>query len=150
MGDVKSGFGKWLLPVAFLLTAGCATVKIPPPDALGYTGRGIAYVKKGEYDQAISDLTKALEIYPRYAEAYINRGVIYERKSQYDQAISDFTKALEINPRDALAYSNRAIAYYHLKDYDKAWEDVFKAQGLGYQIHPVFLDDLRRASGTKR
>jgi Tfp pilus assembly protein PilF len=62
-------------------------------DAEFYFNRGRAYANKGQYDQAISDCTKALEIEPRYAEAYIVRGVAYSRKGQHDQAISDYTKA---------------------------------------------------------
>lgn len=72
--------------------------------------RGNANYKKGLYDLAISDYTKALEIDPRYADAYYNRGNAYAKKGLYDQAISEFTKALEINPRHADAYYNRGIA----------------------------------------
>ena len=35
-----------------------------------YNIRGIAHINKGQYDQAISDYTKALEINPKLAEAY--------------------------------------------------------------------------------
>jgi len=39
-------------------------------DAEAYNNRGLAYSDKGQYDQAISDFTKALEIKPRFAAAY--------------------------------------------------------------------------------
>src|SRR4030042_5342299 len=78
-------------------------------DAKAYNNRGLAYSHKGQYDQAISDFNKALEINPRYAEAYNNRGLAYDERGQLDQAISDFNKALEINPRYAEAYTNRGI-----------------------------------------
>ena len=66
---------------------------------------------KGQYDQALFDFTKAIELNPKDADAYINRGFVYDKKGQYDQAISNFTKALEINPKYAEAYCNRGIAY---------------------------------------
>jgi len=50
----------------------------------------------------------------------------------------------------AEAYYNRGIAYYSRKEYDKAWDDVYKAQGLGFQIHPGFLKLLREASGREK
>ena len=121
-----------------------------PKDAKGYYNRGCAYGEKGQYDQAISDYNKALEINPRYAKAYNNRGYAYGKKRQYDQAISDYNKALEINSRDAEAYNSRGVAYYFKKEYDKSWEDVKKAQDLGYKISPEFLDDLRKASGREK
>jgi hypothetical protein len=34
-----------------------------------------------------------------------------------------------------------------LEEYDKSLLDVIKAQRLGYQIPPKFLDDLRKAVG---
>lgn len=77
-------------------------------DAKFYNNRGAAYGEKGQFDQAISDLNKAIEINPRYNKAYNNRGVVYRRKGQYDRAISDFNKAMEINPLDAEAYNNMA------------------------------------------
>jgi tetratricopeptide (TPR) repeat protein len=97
-------------------------------DADFYINRGIAYYKKGQYDQATSDYDKALEINPRSAGAFYNRGLVYGKiKGQYDQAISDFTKALEINPRDAEAYVNRGNTYYLRNQYDQAISDYDKA-----------------------
>ena len=115
--------------------------------AEAYRNRGNAYFYKRQYDQAISDYNKALEINPKYAKAYNNRGVIYRLKGQYDQAISDYDKALEIDAGYADAYNNRGVAYYFKGEYEKSWEDVKKAQNLGHQIHPKFLENLRKASG---
>ncbi len=141
----------WLLIVmVLLLAAGCATVQTELKDAAAYNNRGNAYWNEGQYDQAISDYNKALEINPRHTQAYNNRGVAYRSKGQYDQAISDYNKALEINPRFAAAYYNRAIVYLSTGQYDKAWEDVYKAQDLGHKIHPRFLKDLRKASGRQK
>ena len=46
--------------------------------------KGDSYGNKGQYDQAISEYTKFIEINPEYAEAYNNRGAVYEKKGQYD------------------------------------------------------------------
>ena len=56
---------------------------------------------------------------------------------------------MEINPSDAVTYLVRGIAYYEKKDYDKAWDDVHKAQSLGLQVRPNFLEALRKASAEK-
>ena len=50
----------------------------------------------GQYDQAISDYTKAIEINANNAYAYCNRGSVYDDKGLYDKAIADFNKAIEI------------------------------------------------------
>ena len=85
----------WLLIVmVLLLAAGCSTLQTDLNDADAYNSRGITYGSKGQYDQAISDYNKALEIDPSDALAYSNRGNAYDDKGQYDQAISDHNKAL--------------------------------------------------------
>ena len=140
-----------LLIVLFFLLS-CVSkqkVKTELRDAEFYFNRGVTSYKKGQLDQAISDYTNALEINPRLAEAYYRRGIAYVKKGQLDQAISDFTKAFEINPRYAEAYYSRGVAYYFKREYGKSWKDVEKAQSLGHQIDPKFLDKLRRASGRQ-
>ena len=51
--------------------------------------------KKGDYDRAIADYNKALELDPKDATAYNNRGYAYRQKGDYDKAIADYDKALE-------------------------------------------------------
>ncbi len=133
-----------LIALAIFISA-CATPKVEN-NAEFYYNRGIDRFERGDYDKAISDFSKAIEIDPRLAEAYLNRGIGYGSKDLHDQAISDFNKAIELNTEYAKAYNNRAIACYYKGEYDKAWEDVHKAQSLGYQVHPEFLKALREAS----
>ena len=112
--------------------------------------KGAAYLNKGQYDLAISDCNKAIELNSRLAMAYVTRGLAYYLgKAQYDLAISDYNKAIELNPRYAEVYNNRAVTYYLQEQYDKAWEDVYKAQSLGKQVHPGFIKALREASGRQ-
>jgi tetratricopeptide (TPR) repeat protein len=96
-------------------------------DANVYLFRGADYFRKGLYDQAVSDFTRAIEINPEHAEAYSNRGVAYVKKGDYDRAISDYNKALEIDPDYAQAYSNRGTAYTVKGDYDRAFSDFDRA-----------------------
>lgn len=128
MREVRSGFSTWiLLLVALPLTSGCANMDTAPMDARAYTLRGRAYWKTGQYDQAIAEYNKALEINPRLDLAYYGRGIAYGSKAEYDRAISDFTKAVEIDPRFALAYSLRGSAYWKTGQYDQAIADYTKA-----------------------
>jgi tetratricopeptide (TPR) repeat protein len=60
--------------------------------SVDHYNRGTADLKRGEYDQAISEFTKAIEISPGFAAAYGNRGLAYAKKGEYDLAISDHTK----------------------------------------------------------
>jgi len=124
-------------------------IEIDPKYALAYHNRGWTYANRRQYDLAIADYTKTIEIDPKQASAYNNRGIAYGQKRQYDLAIADYTRAIEIDPKLAFPYYARGVSYYFKKEYDKSWEDVKKAQNLGYQIYPKFLEDLRNASGRQ-
>jgi tetratricopeptide (TPR) repeat protein len=92
-----------------------------------YLIRGQANLESRQYDQAISEFTKAIKIDPKDALAYSSRGLAYELKGQYDQAISDYTKALEIDPRSASTYISRGGAYTAKGQFDQAILDYNKA-----------------------
>jgi hypothetical protein len=64
--------------------------------AIAYHRRGTAYASKKDYDQAIADYTKALEIDPKYVSALNDRGLAYTSKGDYERAIADVTRAVEL------------------------------------------------------
>jgi tetratricopeptide (TPR) repeat protein len=77
--------------------------------AAAYLNRGNAYHSKGEYDRAIADYNKVIELNPKHADAYNNRGAAYEKKQDHGKAIADYRMALSINPSSqgaALAKDN--------------------------------------------
>ena len=97
--------------------------------------KGDEYLKQGNYDQAISDYTKAIEINPTDG-AYNNRGNAYLNKGNLAQAISDYNQAIGINPNDAIAYYNRGNVYFKQGNYDQAISDYTQAIG----INPNYAD----------
>jgi tetratricopeptide (TPR) repeat protein len=82
--------------MVLLLAAGSDTMETDLNDAAAYFNRGNVYFDKGQYDQAISDYTKALEIDPKMVAAYVSRGLAYKIKGQYEQGDSDFNKARDL------------------------------------------------------
>ena len=53
---------------------------------------------KGDYDRAIADYDRAIQLKPDYADAYVGRGVAYGEKGDYDRAIADFDRAIQLKP----------------------------------------------------
>ena len=127
-----------VLVLIILFIAGCAKSQMQQPrmeDVKNYNKQGIAYGKKGLYDQAISSFNKTIETNPKLAVAYYNRGLAYDNKGLYDQAVSDYTKSIELNQRYADAYYNRGLIFDNKGLYDQAISDYSKT----IEIDPKYL-----------
>jgi len=120
----------FLRPNAGLANSAEETLSGAVLSAKTYYDLGIKYLEGKEYDLAISEFSKALEIYPASAETYNSRGITYAKKGQYDLAISDFTKALNIEPNGAQPYYNRGITYAIKGQFDMALLDLNKCLNL--------------------
>ncbi len=63
--------------------------------------RGMAYYRMGEYDKAVQDFTKCIELYPRRTPAvsasYLHLGRALVALGKNDQAGSNLRKALDLN-----------------------------------------------------
>ncbi len=56
-----------------------------------------------DYDQAIVEFDKALQVNPKSVDALLNKGVAYEQKGDYKQAKSIYLQILKDNPNYQLA-----------------------------------------------
>ena len=63
-----------------------------------YLKGGAYFDKKGDYDQAIADYTRTIELNPDDADYWHDRGLAYYRKGDYDRAIADYTRACQLAP----------------------------------------------------
>jgi tetratricopeptide (TPR) repeat protein len=61
--------------------------------------RGKAYTDKGDFDRAIADFTREIEIEPDNADAYRFRSTAYGRKQNHEAALADYNKAIEMTRR---------------------------------------------------
>jgi tetratricopeptide (TPR) repeat protein len=125
-------------------------IAINPRYAEAYSNRGIAYAKAGNFNLAISDFLKVIEINPKDSGAYYNRGLVYQDIGKLDLALADYNRAIAVNPKYAEAYSNRAGVNFLKREYGKAWDDLHRAEELGLQTDPKFLEVLRKTSGREK
>jgi tetratricopeptide (TPR) repeat protein len=95
-------------------------------DVAAYYNRGIAQEEKKDYDAAIADYTRVIEIHPEVA-AYSNRGYAYMHKRDYDRAFADYASAIATDAGYADTYFNRGNAYDDIKDFDRAAAEYTKA-----------------------
>jgi tetratricopeptide (TPR) repeat protein len=111
---------------------------------------GTKYLRQGRMRDAITFLTRAIDLKPDYAEAYINRGLAYYLNENYPEAEEDFLAVLEIRPNDQKANNNLAVVYYRLERYDEASIYMNRALERGHHDDPSYEDiQLNRAGVIK-
>lgn len=101
-----------------------------PPDAAFYQNRGNSRFVLGEFDDAIADYTKAIELDPKQVTIFFSRGMAYLNKKNFNPAIADFDRVIELEPNEASAYYNRANALENTGNFEKALADYVKAGEL--------------------
>jgi len=76
-----------------------AVCSMAPRNYLGYYNRGIINNEKGNFNQAILDYNKAIEIEPSDPEVYHNRAYTYFLKKEYDKAWEDVHKTEQLGAK---------------------------------------------------
>ena len=84
---------------------------------------GNSHFQRGEYELAIANYEKAIELNSNFAEAYNNRGLANLWLQRYVDAIADCDKAIEIRPQYADAYHTRGNAKAGRNEHTEAIED---------------------------
>ncbi|MDA7435790.1 tetratricopeptide repeat-containing serine protease family protein [Synechococcus sp. AH-601-C19] len=115
------------------------------PSARGYSYRGIAKIGLKDYQGAISDYNKAIEINPNYSDAYTNRGIARSRLADYLGAIDDSSQAIKIDPQHSVAYASRCNAKTKLKNYQGAISDC----DIAIMIDPQYAEAFDARSTAK-
>ncbi len=90
-------------------------------DGFAYYRRAWCLEMMEEYDKAIIDLNKVIEINPNFASAYERRGSIYLKMGEEKKAKKDFKQVIR-RDKEVHINSSRPGAYYYLGKYDKAIE----------------------------
>lgn len=91
---------------------------------------------KGDFDGALADDNRAIELDPEYALPYGSRALIKAVKGDLDGAIADATRAIELDPKYALPHGTRANIKAANGDMDGALADLTRA----IELDPNFTD----------
>ena len=62
-----------------------------------YYNRGITHFELGQYERAIGDFDKAVELNPSDGWAYRGRGISYEFLGQHESAQKDYSKSCSLD-----------------------------------------------------
>ena len=79
---------------------------------------GMAEFALAEFENAITEYKKAIEIDPEYFDAWHALGMAYLRANKIPEAVEAGKRAVAINPNDMLAHTS--LSMYYMKAGDKA------------------------------
>jgi tetratricopeptide (TPR) repeat protein len=109
---------------------------------------GVAYEKKGEYDQAIREYQAAAKKLPI---AFLYLGNAYFLKNDWDQAETYFKKAIKKDAQNASAHNNLAWLYYQRgQNLDQAEALAQRALELDPSKSSVYGDTLEKIRDKRR
>lgn len=107
---------------------------------LSFNCRGGVYYFNKDYDKAMVDFSRAIELKSNYADAYYNRGLVYNNWGKYNEAIKDYNSSIQSRSQFAPVYYYRGNAYYNLGKYDSALADFKRAIELKYNSVSLYYN----------
>ncbi|WP_454881955.1 tetratricopeptide repeat protein [Sphingobacterium detergens] len=108
-----------------------------------YANRGNIHRFRGNFDLAIADYSKFLELSPNNTDVLYARADSYREVTVFDKAISDYSRVIEINPAHPDIYFDRVYSYIRLKDYENSKNNLIfyatRDRNYPHQIKPIFI-----------
>jgi tetratricopeptide (TPR) repeat protein len=93
-------------------------------------GRGIAYIFKGQFNDALVDFDRAIQFDGAYGDALNNRAWVYFKTGRRREALADADKAVRLIPEKAYVWDTRGQIHEALGDAISAITDFEKALSL--------------------
>jgi len=92
-----------------------------------YLDSGKKNLLSGNIEDAIKDLTAAVESDRPPVESFILRGEAYMQSGDYNNAMNDFSTAIGMDSLSSVAFYDRALLNTRLEDYPAALSDINNA-----------------------
>ena len=115
--------------------------------AEAYFYNGWTKYNNGDYDGAISDYTKAIELNPNYEMALFYRGTLLLQEGYNTDAIPDFDRVIKLNSNHSEAYYRRSgVASF----YDANLSSLFTKPEIRNNFRDVYHNYVIRVSPNLR
>jgi len=97
---------------------------------------GFDYGQKGDFENALKCMKRAVELKPTSAEALVNLAICYGMMNDYKDNIETLNKMLSLYPNSTIGLQNMIITYQRIGDKDKVAEYQQKLNALNGGVAP--------------
>jgi tetratricopeptide (TPR) repeat protein len=91
-----------------------------PPAAKQAFDAGQKAAEEGKTEAAVTNMRKAIQIFPEYFDAHLQLGNIFLKTDQLNEAIAELDAARQINPDDERAYQSFGLLLMKQRNYTVA------------------------------
>jgi TolB-like protein len=111
-------------------------IALAPKLAAAHASLGIYYyMGHRQYDQALLEFQRAIELQPNNARAIEFSGYVHRRQGDWQRSLAELQKGVEQDPRNATLFANIASTYVHLRMWKEGLQ--FGQQCLAIDPHDV-------------
>ncbi len=151
--DLEREMRNILLSCLVLILIGCGSKSIPysqnrdasePNDvARAHYKWGLEYAKKGDLNQAVTELQIAIQNEPRWAIPYYNLGAVYGNMGEIDEAILAWERATQLDEDFSKAHYNLAVVYALKADDQQLYnaKSIFIRKSLDHLQEAIRVDN---------
>ena len=109
-----------------------------PQQANHYIARFLCYLWMLQWEKALDDIERALELAPDNPVALVMRGDLYSLNKEYDAALKLISRARELKPDWAVAHLDHGSVLLDKGEYQLALADMNHAISLQAEVFPAF------------
>jgi tetratricopeptide (TPR) repeat protein len=109
-----------------------------PKEKEVFVSLGLSYTSSGDFNKAIVELNKALELDPNYGEAHNGLGYVYLATGDFLKAVEHLKRYVSLNPGEANPLDSLAEAYFEMGQLDEALANYKEAQKINPAIWSSF------------
>lgn len=102
----------------------------------GYNNRGISHRALKNFEQAMADYTKAIELKPTDPMPLVNRANLHVQLKKTDLALADYANAVAVDPKYHSTYAQRGI----LLDSTGRTDDALKDFAKSIELEPAYAE----------
>jgi hypothetical protein len=121
----------------------CAiALSVRPNHAPAFEYRGLMYLDRQQFKEALVDANELIRLKPNYRIAYDMRATCYYRLNEPAKALADYEKCIELKPDDHRSFNNKGSIL--MNTYQK-YEEALAAMNTAINMQPVNYYFLNRS-----